>query len=283
MKWSEDYVTQAGVQNRMIPGFNVFGHEDAQAVIRAAECAEQPVLLMVNRDARKDMELEHWAALLGSLASAAAVPVGIHLDHCSDLTVVRRAIEAGFTSVMYDGSKLPLDQNVSNTIQTCAWAHAKGVLVEAELGTVPYDELGETEIRFTSPREAEIFCKQARPDWLAVSVGNVHRLMGRKVQIDFTALHKIASVCTVPLVIHGASGLQEEDFPHLCASRVGKINVGTALRRAFGQALREEVIKNPTIYDRQQLFQKPSACVEETAYQIMHTKCQNGENRRQIT
>lgn len=274
MRWVQDHVSYAGKQDHIIAGFNVFGYEDAQAVIRAAERAKSPVLLMINRDARKDLNLVHWCALLLSLANVADVPVGVHLDHCSDLETVRCAIDAGFTSVMYDGSKLPLEENIHNTIQVCEWAHQKGAQVEAELGTVPYDELGETDIQFTSPKEVEQFCQQTSADWLAVSVGNVHRLLGRKVNVDFDVLREIESVCAVPLVIHGASGLQDHNFSPLRHSRVGKINVGTALRRAFGETLRQEVINHPNIYDRQLLFQKPIACVEETAYQIITNKCQ---------
>ena len=275
MRWDQDYVSHAGKQDHIIAGFYVFGYEEAQAVVRAAERAQSPVLLMINRDARRDLELVHWSALLHSLANEAKVPVGVHLDHCSDLEMMRYAIDAGFTSVMYDGSKLPLEENIRNTIQVCEWAHKKGVQVEAELGNVPYDELGETEIRFTSPKEVEQFCQQTSADWLAVSVGNVHRLLGRKVDVDFHVLQEIEAVCSVPFVIHGASGLQDQNFAPLRHSRVGKINVGTALRRAFGETLRQEVMDNPKTYDRQLLFQKPVACVEETAYEIITDLCQD--------
>ena len=99
MRWDQDYVSHAGKQDHIIAGFDVFGYEDAQAVVRAAERAQSPVLLMINRDARRDLELVHWSALLHSLANEAKVPVGVHLDHCSDLEMVRYAIDAGFTSV----------------------------------------------------------------------------------------------------------------------------------------------------------------------------------------
>ena len=141
--------------------------------------------------------------------------------------------------------------------------------MEAELGTVPYAELGETESLPTDPAEAAALCAQTGVDWLAVSVGNVHRLLGRKVHIDFTALAAIEAVCSVPLVIHGASGLVEEDLLALRHTGVGKVNIGTALRRAFGETLREEVQQRPGVYDRLELFRAPVARVEETAYQII--------------
>lgn len=283
MRWEKDFVRQAMTQRRIIIGFNVFGYEDAQAVIRAAERAGSPVILMLNRDARRALALEHWAALLGSLARAADVPVGVHLDHCDELAVVQQAIALGFDSVMYDGSKLSLEENIQNTAQVCKWAHAAGVRVEAELGTVPYDELGETESYPTSPSEVVQLCAQTEVDWLAVSVGNVHRLLNRKVHIDFDALDAIAKVCPVPLVIHGASGLEDADVQALKNTHVGKINVGTALRSAFGKALRTEIVQNPEAYDRLALFREPTACVEETAYQIIrhHSQVQSikGEHK----
>ncbi len=273
MRWDRDYVAQAAGRNGMIAGFNVFGYEDAQAVIHAAQRADREVLLMINREASKSLELEHWAALLNSMARKAQVPVGIHLDHCSDPEMIFRAIDAGFTSVMYDGSALPLEENMANTCRICEKAHRHQVYVEAELGQVPYDELGETRIRMTSPEEAEVFSRETQSDWLAVSVGNVHRLLGRKVKIRFDVLKEIENVCRMPLVIHGASGVEQQDFPLLCASRVGKINVGTALRRVFGETLRREVKEHPEIYDRQALMKKPVAGVEETAYQIIKNQC----------
>lgn len=273
MKWSHDYVKNAAQSTGFVAGFNVFGYEDAQAVILAAERADAPVLLMVNRDARAALALPHWAALLASMAQAACVPVGVHLDHCDDPAAVREAIDLGFTSVMYDGSHQPFMKNVQNTAAICQYAHDRGVLVEAELGTVPYAELGETESRPTSPEEAAALCAQTGADWLAVSVGNVHRLLGRKARIDFDALRRIEAACATPLVIHGASGLDEQDVRVLRDTRVGKINVGTALRRAFGEALRAEVEQRPAVYDRQALFAAPIASVEAVAFEIISQQC----------
>lgn len=263
------WIIKASEGGSLVCGFNVFGYEDAQAVIRAAERAGRPAILMVNRDARAAMALEHWAALLKSLAEKASVPIGVHLDHCDDLAVIERAVSAGFHTVMYDGSKLPLQENIKNTKAVCEMAHEKGVFVEAELGCVPYAELGETEKKLTSPEEAGCFAKETGADFLAVSVGNVHRLIGAKARIDFKMLGQIERRVPLPLVIHGASGLPDSDLAALCKTRVGKVNVGTALRRAFGETLRQEVLGNPDKYDRLALFEKPVGRVEETAFALL--------------
>jgi len=269
MKWNKDYVKEASETGSVIAGFNIFGFEDAKAVIRAAERLDTPVILMINRDARRELALRHWSALLKSMAESAAVPVDVHLDHCDDLDVIREAIESGFDSVMYDGSKLPLRENIANTNTVIRWSGTTGALVEAELGIVPYDELGETYSRYTSPEEAAILRKETDVDWLAVSVGNIHRLLGRKAKIDFAALKEIENACEGPFVIHGASGLTTEDLSSLAGTKVGKINIGTSLRRAFGESLREQILDNPEMYDRLDLFKNPVLQVEEAAYNIM--------------
>lgn len=269
MRWTQDYVARAAAERRIVAGFNVFGYEDAQAVIRAAERVRAPVLLMVNRDASRVMAVEHWGALLGSLANAAAVPVGVHLDHCSETNTVLRAINSGFSSVMYDGSKRPITENLKITGEIVRQAHARQVLVEAELGTVPYSDLGETEIRLTDPEEARRMQQETGVDWLAVSVGNIHRLEMQKVPIRFPVLRKIERSCTLPLVVHGASGIVEQDVLRLKKTQVGKMNFGTVLRKAFGYTLREQMEQYQAEFDRLRLFDKPTAQVEEQAYQII--------------
>lgn len=269
MKWQQDYVALAAAQRRVVAGFNVFGYEDAQAVIRAAARVDAPVLLMVNRDARKEMDIAHWGALLGSLAEQAAIPVGVHLDHCEEPALIERAMCSGFTSVMYDGSKTPFADNLQISRALGRLAHQNGVFLETELGAVPYSDIGETEIHLTSPVEAQQMQRETETNWLAVSVGNIHRLTARKAQIAFSVLQKLEQGCTLPLVIHGASGLTDQDALRLKAARIGKMNYGTVLRQAFGNALRAEINAHPLEFDRLKLFAGPVAQVEEQAFQVI--------------
>ncbi|SMP38547.1 class II fructose-bisphosphate aldolase [Anoxynatronum buryatiense] len=269
MKHINEYIRHATFQKKMIPGFNVFGYEDSLAVVKAAEQANAPVLLMVNRDARRVMNIKHWGALLNSIASQASVPVGVHLDHCTELKSIQLAIENGFTSVMYDGSKLPLNENIMNTHQVVCLAREKGVAVEGEVGSVPYDDLGETRSEMTLPEEAWQFCQESQVDWLAVSVGNIHRLHEGKAKLDFSRLESIESLCQTPLVIHGASGIGSDDINKLKEHHVAKVNIGTVLRRAFGEALRQSFQENPAVYDRLTLFEKPAQQLEKVAYEII--------------
>ncbi len=271
MKEINSSILAAAQENRIVPGFNIFGHEDALAVIRAAEQANAPVLLMVNHDARMVMDIIHWGALLTSLASHARVPVGIHLDHCTDKDLIIRAMRSGFTSVMYDGSKLPLSDNIANTREIVTIAHGLNVAVEGELGAIPYDDKGEQLTEFTSPPEAEQLCRESGLDWLAVSIGNIHRLTDRKVPVDFQTLAAIEAACPNPLVIHGASGLFADHIQRLKATRVAKMNFGTAIRSVIGQTLRQEINTNPLEFDRLKLMKKPIQMAEEKAYKIIRS------------
>lgn len=269
MKWEKNYVADAAKKNRIVAGFNIFGYEDAQAVIRAAERVGSPVLLMVNRDARAVMAINHWAEMLNSLAESSSVPVGVHLDHCEETRTIIRAIESGFSSVMFDGSHMPITENLKTTKCLAQYAHGKRVLIEAELGTVPYSDMGESEINLTDPEEAFRMQEETEVDWLAVSVGNVHRLTTRKVEIQFKAIKQIEGKCKLPLVIHGASGVRNEDITRLKKTRVGKINYGTVLRKIFGDSLRLEMQKHPLEFDRLRLFHHPVELIEEQAFQII--------------
>jgi len=269
LKEINQLVFQASFDQYIVPGFNVFGHEDATAVIRAAELANSPVLLMINRDARQILAVEHWGALLNSMIRKAKVPVGIHLDHCSDLEPIIGAINSGFTSVMYDGSALPLAENIAQTKEIVHMAHAHGVAVEGEVGAVPYDEKNKEHIDLTSPEDAAIMHAASGLDWLAISIGNIHRMIERKVQIDFNRHHSIEKVCPMPLVIHGASGLLDEQVLELKKTCVAKLNYGTVLRLAFGNTLREEIASRPDTFDRLTLMKRPIEKVEERAYALI--------------
>jgi fructose-bisphosphate aldolase, class II len=269
MKTINERVYHAKETGSIVPGFNVFGYEDALAVVRAAERADSPVLLMVNRDARSVMDIRHWGALLESIARRAAVPVGVHLDHSTDAGAILQAMESGFTSVMYDGSHLPIEKNIANSRGIVQLAQQMGVAVEGEVGRVPYEDMEDQEAFLTLPEEARQLYEESGINWLAVSIGNIHRLTDRKVEIDFEQLAAIESVCAAPLVIHGASGISQHDIQRLKETRVAKMNIGTVLRQTFGESLRREFRAMPTAFDRLTLFKNPVKKVEEKAYELI--------------
>lgn len=248
-------LTPALERRYSVASFNIFGWEDARAVVDAAGALGAPVVLAVNLDFRQFMPLEVIAVMLRRLATDAATPVCVHLDHSYDLAEVKRAVDAGFTSVMYDGSQLPLEENISGTKAAAQYAHAAGCSVEAEVGSVPYAE-GRAHIKseLTPVAHAERLAEESDADAIAISVGNVHRLTTPIAVIDFARLAEIEKRVRAPLVIHGASGIQESDVTRLVRTRIAKFNIGTVLRQAFGASLRETLSRHPERFDRLQIM-----------------------------
>ena len=235
--------------------FNVFGWEDARAVVDAAEALDAPVILAANLDFVRFMPMELIADMFRGLAAAVRVPVCAHLDHTYEVDMALRGVDAGFTSVMYDGSQLPLEANIAGTSRVVGHARAAGCSVEAEIGSVPYAE-GRDHIKseLSSPEEARLLAEQGSPDALAISVGNIHRLTSPGAVIDFARLAEIEASVSIPLVIHGASGIFDGDIVRLTATRVAKFNVGTVLRQAFGRGLRQALAADPDRFDRLEIM-----------------------------
>jgi fructose-bisphosphate aldolase, class II len=235
--------------------FNVFGWEDARAVVDAAAVLGAPVVLAANLTFRQFMPLEVISVMLRRLAEDTSIPVCVHLDHCYEIPEVLRAIDAGFTSVMYDGSQLPLAENIAGTRQVAQHAHAAGCSVEAEIGSVPYAE-GRAHIKKELTRVADAIrlAEESSVDALAISIGNIHRLNTPGAKIDFALLAEIEAAVRTPLVIHGTSGIFEEDIVRLARTRVAKFNIGTVLRQAFGKTLRESLARHPERFDRLEIM-----------------------------
>ncbi|PML80149.1 class II fructose-bisphosphate aldolase [Enterovibrio norvegicus] len=265
-----DLLPDAAVSDGAIACCNVFGLEEAQAIIAAAEARSLPVILAVNKDMVDLAGVEAMAGMLVPMAKAASVPVCVHLDHCYEEAIVYRAIHAGFSSVMFDGSQLPLDENIRRTRQVVDVAHAVGVSVEGELGSVPYQE-GRDHIKSmsTDPAEATRYTQESGIDALAVSVGNVHRKTEADSPIEFELLKQIEVATTLPLVIHGTTGIAEADLLTLKQQRVAKFNVGTTFRVAFGNAIRACMAQEPDKYDRQYFAGKAMPALQAEAERVL--------------
>ncbi len=266
----KDILKDAVKQNKSVAAFNVFGYEDAKAVIDGAEECNAPVILMTNKDATEFMKIEYYANLFGRMAEDAKILVCIHLDHAKDYDLIVRAIKAGYTSVMYDGSQLPIEENIKNTKEVLRVAKPCNVTVEAEIGSVAYSDKNlEVKSVYTEPEEAEYFAKETEVDALAVAIGTLHRMEVQEAEIQYDRLKEITKLINIPIVIHGSTGVKDEDLQKLTKYNVGKINIGTALRMAFTNTLREEMIKNPNEFDRVKLFRKPMEEVKKTAIDKM--------------
>ena len=253
---------------RGLAAFNVFGYEDAAAVVHAAEKQARPVALMANKDAVAHMGIPVLACILRHVAQEAEVPVCVHLDHATELGTIQEAIAHGFTSVMFDGSQLTFEKNAELTCKVLDMAGPAGVSVEAEIGAVGYSDPSLVfKPRYTEPEEAEAFYRAAPVDALAVAVGTVHRMVAQEAALQFQRLKAIHTLVKVPLVIHGATGVPDQDLGKLVRCGAGKINLGTTLRLAFGRELRRQILDNPEEYDRIKLFGPCMEAVEEKAAQ----------------
>ena len=256
-----------------IAGFNVFDYNDASAVIAAAEEMNLPVILMVNRGAAEHMPIKYMGPMLAAMADDARVDVCVHLDHAIDIERIREAVESGFSSVMYDGSQLSFEENVKNTCEVIAIAHPKGISVEAEIGSVGYSDMASAVERYTEPEEAKAFYEATGVDALAISVGTIHRLADRKIDVQFDRLARIRAAVDVPLVIHGATSVRDEELRRLSEEGVRKINLGTCLRVAFGNGLRREFENRPEEFDRIKLMEKPIIETKEAALGKLRLIC----------
>lgn len=266
----KEIISLVDKEHRGIAAFNVFGYEDAQAVVTAAEEIGRPVILMANKDAVNHMGVELIGEIMLYVGKHAAVPVDVHLDHATDLDIIQCAVNCGYTSVMFDGSQLPFEENVEKTRRVVDIAHSKGVSVEAEIGAVGYSDPGiEFKARFTEPQEACKFVEETGVDALAVAVGTVHRMEMQKAELQFDRLREIARQVNVPLVIHGSTGVVDEDLVNLVRCGARKINIGTALRMEFGQTLRRQMEEDSKVFDRIKLFGPCMEAVKEKAAQKM--------------
>ncbi|HAA86577.1 MAG TPA: ketose-bisphosphate aldolase [Kosmotogaceae bacterium] len=223
-----------------VAGFNFYTYEDASAIVRGAEELDSPVILMASGKAIKHLGVDYAASTVKVLAERASVPVVAHLDHATDLKTIFQAIKHGFTSVMYDGSMLGIDENIKNTKLVVSVARALGVSVEAEIGRVGMSEEGEDigEI-LTDPDSASEFYDSTGVDALAVAIGSAHGMQKQEASLDLDLAREIHESVDVPLVLHGSSGVRDEDLRQIARYGFAKINIGTKLKHVFAQGIRD--------------------------------------------
>ena len=232
-------IAQAHAQGRAVVGANVSTVQMVRGVIRAAESAQRPVLIQFNRSGLELVGGVDVAALVvSSIAADSATEVALHLDHAHTLDELSQAINAGFKSIMVDGSTLPYEQNTTMTQSAKGLVAWSGLPLEAELGHVAGNEAGVTigEASWTDPDEAARFAQATNVDWLAVAVGNTHG--GPAIGgLHIDRLRAIHEAVDVPLVLHGASGLTDEELTAAVELGVAKINVGTSLHQAAASGI----------------------------------------------
>ncbi len=232
-----------------VAGLVCLGWEDMRAYVEAAEAEQCPVILQAGPSCREHTPLPILGKMFRYLAENASIPVVAHLDHGYTFDECQEALDSGFTSLMFDGSRKPLQQNIDETARVVELAHNANISCEGEIGFVGYAN-GENSAG-TDPMEAQRFATETNVDAMAISVGNVHLQENAVGQLDEQRIRAIESVTHVPLVIHGGSGVSIEQRKLLAAqSKICKFNIGTELRMAFGDALRQSIDSDPERFDR---------------------------------
>ena len=229
--------------------FNMLNLEMARGIIEAAEEERSPLILGVAEVHLPLIPLEYAALIMNDIAKKATVPVCLHFDHGVSFDKIKAAVDAGFSSVMYDGSALPYEENIKNTLEVCKMAHAKGVSVEAELGHVGGGEGGTEdgiEEMYTKVEQVVDFNRRSQVDALAVAIGTAHGKYKTKPVLDINRLAQIYEVSDKPLVLHGGSGLSDDDFRNTIANGIRKINICTemciAAREAYIASANHEIL-----------------------------------------
>ncbi|WP_318204897.1 class II fructose-bisphosphate aldolase [Streptomyces sp. SCL15-4] len=251
-----ELVTRAAAARRAVAAFNVITLEHIEAVIAGAESAGSPVVLQVSENAVKFRygRLLPLARAAVTAAERAAVPVGLHLDHVQSDDLLRQAPDAGFGSVMYDAARLPYADNLAATRAAADWAHAQGLWIEAELGQIGgKDGLPPLDAHApgarTEPGRARDFVASTGVDALAVAIGSAHAMTRRTAVLDHALLERLSAALSVPLVLHGSSGVPDGALVAAVGGGIAKVNVGTALNAAMTGAIRDFLAARPEAVD----------------------------------
>jgi len=280
LKTLAEVLSKANAENYAVGAFNTNNLETTQAIIRGAEAQNSPVIMQTNQGALSYAGFDYLVALAKAAAQTADVPVVLHLDHGTDLKIVKKAIESGYSSVMFDGSHFPFEKNVELTQQVVKLAHAKHISVEGELGTIggAEDQISARKIILTDPQKAKEFAQLTGVDALAIAIGTSHgayKFTRADQQIDIKRLTEIKKLTQMPLVLHGASivlpelveqirkfggfmerghGLSQNELRRAVNHGINKVNTDTDLRLAFTAAMRQTILTTPKEFDPRKLL-----------------------------
>lgn len=228
-------LTDAQRDQYAVAAFNVYSLETVQAAIKVAEQENQPVIIALGERYFPTVDVEGFAAMVKAMAEKATVPVALHLDHAYEKESIIRAIRCGFTSVMFDGSAHPFEENVRLTKEIVEIAHMAGVSVEAEIGSLAKGEFSDEEEgtgTLTDPKAAKAFVEATGVDFLAAAIGTVHGMYKGEPKIDLPLLKRIQQAVDLPLVLHGGSGTPEAVVKEAVQLGICKVNVNTEVSMA---------------------------------------------------
>ncbi len=257
-----------------VGAFNANNMEIVQAIVEAAAEERAPVILQASQGAIRYAGLKHIVSLVQTAAAGVDIPVVLHLDHGTDFDQVMRCIRHGFSSVMYDGSALPLEENIATTCRVIEVARAVGVTVEGELGKIGGTEddisVEERDALLTDPEEARLFVQKTDVDALAVAIGTAHGPYKGEPKLDFERLERIRELTGTPIVMHGASGVPEGSIKKGIELGVRKINIDTELRQAFTSGIKTFMEKDPDNIDPRKILAPAKEAMKKVIKEKLH-------------
>ena len=248
--------------------FNLNNLEFTQAITEAAKAEKSPVIFGVSEGAMKYMGIEYTVAMARAAAESAGIPIALHLDHGSSFEVVMKCIRAGFSSVMFDESHHPFEENIRLTKQVVEAAHAVGVSVEGELGTIGGVEddldVAEEDAALAKPEEAIRFWQETKVDYMAIAVGTAHGMYKGEPKIHFDIIEEVAKNIEAPIVLHGGSGVPDEAIREAIKRGVGKINVNTENQVACTETIRKILAEKPNEIDPRKYLGPAREAIKQT-------------------
>lgn len=276
-----EFLPKAKAGRFAVGQFNMNNLEFAQAITEAAKEEQSPFIFGVSEGALKYMGLEYTVALAKTAADTSGLPIALHLDHGSSFEVAMKCIRAGFSSVMFDGSHYPYEENIRLTKEVVRAAHAMGISVEGELGTIGGVEddinVDEAEAALANPEEAIRFWEETGVDCVAIAVGTAHGMYKGEVKIRFDIIEQVASAIPVPVVLHGGSGVPDEQIRRAVSLGVGKINVNTENQVACTNTIREIFDKDKKVYDPRKYMGPAKAAMKEVVRSKIRLFGSNGQ------
>lgn len=271
---THNMLQKAREQGFAVPAFNIHNLETLQVVVETAAELQTPVILAGTPGTFNYAGTCNVVAIVQQLAQEHKIPLAIHLDHHETLADVQYKVDRGIRSAMIDGSHLPFEQNVMLVREVVTFCHRNDVSVEAELGRLGGEEDGmvvdQRDALYTSPEQAAEFVQRTGIDSLAVAIGTAHGLYTAEPKLDFERLEQIRQRVDIPLVLHGASGLSEDDIRHAIRLGICKVNVATELKIAFSDALKAWFIQHPDANDPRHYMQPAKQAMKEVVRKVIH-------------
>ena len=267
----KELLTDARARSYAVAAFNTNNLEYMQAILEAAGELSSPVIVSAAKSEIDYMNGPTFVAMVRTLAARFSIPIAIHLDHGPSYEEAVRCINYGFSSVMYDGSRFPLEQNIATTKKVVEAAHACGISVEGEIGVIGQaadsHEGSKADAMLASPLDCERFVQETGVDFFAAAIGNAHGLYVGKPKLDFERLKDIARRTGIPLVLHGGTGIPEEDIKKAISISVAKINFSTIMRQGYIETMRKTLAANPGELDLMKLITPSRLAMKKIAIQ----------------